>query len=122
MRLPQRDKVARARELQLRSVTEAQWQEQVVEYAHLRGWRVAHFRAAQTAKGRHMTAVAYDGAGFPDLVLARNGKVLFAELKRETGRVSVAQQAWIDELTGVATVHVYVWRPSDWDAVEAALR
>ena len=101
----------------LRTVTEAQWQAQVVEYAQLRGWMVAHFRAGQTSKGVWMTQVAADGAGFPDLVLARNGEVLFAELKRETGKVSEAQQAWLAQLPAS-----FVWRPSDLDDVLEILR
>ena len=101
----------------LRTVTEAQWQEQVVTYAQYRGWMVAHFRPAQNQRGQWLTAVAADGAGFPDLVLARNGVALFAELKRELGTVSEAQSSWLEQLP-----HAYVWRPSDWDEVERILK
>ena len=101
----------------LRTVTEAQWQAQVVEYAQLRGWMVAHFRPGLNQRGQWLTAVAADGAGFPDLVLARDGVVLFAELKRETGKVSDAQQAWLAQLPAS-----FVWRPSDLDDVLEILR
>ena len=101
----------------LRTVTEAQWQEQVIQYAQLRGWLVAHFRAGLTQRGQWMTQVAADGAGFPDLCMARNGTVIFAELKRELGTVSPAQSSWLEQLP-----NAYVWRPSDWDEVERVLR
>lgn len=34
-------------------------------------------------------------------------------MKRQDGKVSPAQQAWIDGL-GNAGAEVYVWRPYDW--------
>jgi hypothetical protein len=103
-------------------MTEAEFQKQVIGLAHLFGWRVAHFRAVKTPTG-YRTPVAADGAGFPDLVLAKAGLIIFAELKTEKGRVSDAQKAWLKELQGAGErVLVVVWRPSDWDAIEAAIR
>lgn len=107
-------------------LTEAQWQEQVLGMARLFGWRCAHFRPALTAKG-YRTPVQADGAGFPDLVLARQrpgqyGELLFVELKSDSGRLSPRQHAWIELLDHVDGVEVYVWRPEDADEVEAVLR
>ena len=109
---------------------EAEHQKQVIELARLLGWRVAHFRPAQTSRGWR-TAVAADGAGFPDLVLVRDGFVIFAELKTDKGRLSMAQVTWIDSLGGDPLgVQVQVdpkkivatWRPKDWDIIEGTLR
>ena len=104
-------------ERRLRAITEAAWQEQVIQIAQLRGWMVAHFRPAQNSRGEWRTAVAADGAGFPDLVLARRGIVFFVELKRQTGRVTDAQASWLTELGA----NTYVWRPSDWPTVQRVL-
>lgn len=68
--------------------------------------------------------------GFPDLVLVRGGRVIFAELKAQRGRVSPAQHVWLERLhettetlaEAVAAspadngylgnlVTVHVWRP-----------
>jgi hypothetical protein len=76
-------------------VTEAELLGAVVQAARLCGWWTAHFRPARTARGWR-TPVAADGAGFPDLVLARAGELLFAELKSAGGRVSPAQRVWLD--------------------------
>lgn len=92
--------------------TEAQLQAAVIELAHLRGWKVAHFRPAQTAKGWR-TPVQGDN-GFPDLVLARRGDVLLIELKSEKGKVEPEQLAW-GEAIGITWK---VWRPSDWDLIQ----
>jgi len=97
-------------------VTEAEFQRIVIDMAHLFGWRVAHFRPARTARGWR-TPVAADGKGFPDLVLAKAGRVIFAELKTDTGRLSDDQQAWRDALPDAV-----VWRPRDLDEIEFALR
>lgn len=107
--------------------TEAQWQRTVIEYAQLRGWRVAHFRTALSQSGRWVTPVAATGAGFPDLVLVRYDQVMFVELKSQVGRLSNPQKEWIAALNGVQltsphAVTVHVWRPSDWPEVERDLR
>jgi hypothetical protein len=61
--------------------------------------------------------------GWPDIVLAGHGRAIFAELKRERGRVSTAQQGWLDALAE-AGVETYVWRPWHWHSgeIEATLR
>jgi hypothetical protein len=111
----------------VRPITEADLQQCVIDYAHLTGWWVAHFRPAQTS-GRWSAPVSADGAGFPDLVMARRGEVVIAELKSEKGRISDAQQAWLTALSSpdVANrwLRVFVWRPADWfeGRIERALR
>ncbi len=104
----------------LPSPTEEQFQEAVIKYAQLMGWRVAHFRPARTAKGWR-TAVGADGVGYPDLTMVRYPRVIFAELKTDKGRISKAQAAWLDDLGG-AGQEVYVWRPRDWAMIERMLK
>jgi hypothetical protein len=95
------------------------WEGTVIDLARLLKWRVAHFRPARTAKGWR-TPVQADGAGFPDLVLVRD-RVIYAELKSETGRLSTDQEAWRDAILGAGGLW-YCWRPSDWPEVVAVLR
>lgn len=92
----------------------------VIDVAHLAGWRVAHFRAGRTADGWR-TPVAADGAGWPDLVLVRPPRLIFAELKSATGKLSGRQQVWLDTLRLLPQAEVFVWRPSDWDALVETL-
>jgi hypothetical protein len=101
------------------SISEKAWQATVLDAARRMGWRVAHFRTARTMSGGWSTPVHADGAGFPDLCLVRE-RVIFAELKAENGRLSQAQADWLGAL-GSAGADVHVWRPSDWDIVEATL-
>lgn len=96
-------------------MSEAEWQQQVIDLAHLHGWRIAHFRPAQNARGDWRTPVAADGKGFPDLVLTRD-RLLFAELKTDAGRLTVEQRHWLDALQR-AGAEVAVWRPRDFDRV-----
>lgn len=53
-------------------------------------------------------------SGFPDLVLVhpRQGRILFRELKRMTGRVSADQKTFLDALQAVGQ-DAGVWRPDD---------
>jgi hypothetical protein len=101
-------------------MTEAEFQRSVIELAHRFGYKVAHFRPAQTKSGHWVTPVQADGAGFPDLVLVRD-RVIFAELKSETGQISLHQAVWEDALRN-AGAEYYCWKPSDWDEIEANLR
>ena len=95
--------------------TEDQFQRAVIEYAQLLGYRVAHFRPGVTFKGWR-TAVSADGAGFPDLVIAGHGRLIFAELKSASGKVSAEQQEWIEELRRCGQRAV-VWRPACWESI-----
>jgi hypothetical protein len=49
--------------------------------------------------------------GYPDLTMAGR-KLLFRELKTETGRVRPEQAGWLDRLTA-AGADADVWRPGD---------
>lgn len=109
------------------SMSESAFQSQVIALAKMRGWRVHHSRPVRVQRGngsvRYQTPIQGD-AGFPDLVLARAGRVVFAELKAKAGKLSPDQSAWIGALTGAdewGAHAVYVWRPSDWDEVMEVL-
>jgi hypothetical protein len=102
------------------NLREAQWQQRVLDLAKLCGWRVAHFRPGRTSTGWR-TAVEADGAGFPDLTMVREGRLLFVELKSERGRVTPEQRVWLAALSAVPGVETYLWRPSDWPAVHRVL-
>jgi hypothetical protein len=98
------------------ALTEADLQRRVLDLARLRGWRVAHVRPARTAHGWR---TPYEGdSGLPDLILARRGVVLLAELKSTTGRPTADQLAWLDAVGD----HGRLWRPDDWPTITETLR
>lgn len=94
------------------TMSENDLQEAVIEAAHALGYICAHFRPARTEKGWR-TAVSADGKGFPDLVAAGRGRVIFAELKGRRGALSPDQQKWRDQLLA-SNVEWHMWRPADW--------
>lgn len=98
---------------------EAAFQYQVIDVAHLYGWRVAHFRPAQDSHGRWRTAVQGDGKGFPDLLLVRE-RVIAAELKSDDGTLSVDQMLWLSAFEA-AGIETHVWRPADLPNLPAVL-
>lgn len=83
---------------------EREFQAVVVEVAQLHGFELAY----------HTHDSRRSAPGFPDLVLvsSRHGRVLFRELKTDTGRVSKDQVKW---LTGLVAggADAGVWRPAD---------
>lgn len=101
--------------------TEAGFTRAVLALAKLHGWRSAHFRPAMTRAGKWVTPVQGDGAGFPDLVLVRGTRLIFAELKSAKGTVAPEQTEWLLRLGG-AGVECYVWRPKDWASLSEILK
>ena len=91
-------------------VTERQFQAAIIDLARWTGWRWYHTHDSRRSV-----------AGFPDLTLVRDTRLMFAELKAERGKVSGDQQAWIDALRA-AGADVRVWRPGDWNEIEQTLR
>ena len=97
-------------ERQARAMTEGELVKHVMEYARRCGWLRVHILPARVKGGRMMTPYQGD-SGMPDMVLARGGRTLLVELKRQTndeGRISESQQHWLEESGG------YCWRPMDW--------
>jgi hypothetical protein len=103
-------------------MTETEFLRQVLELATLLGWSGAHFRPALTTRGWRTPVQGPLGAGFPDLVLVhvRRRRVLFVELKSDTGKVSADQAAVLAALEE-AGAETRLWRPRDWDALQADL-
>jgi VRR-NUC domain-containing protein len=85
----------------------------VIDACRVMKLRVAHFRPVQDVNGRWRTAVAGDGAGFPDLVIVGPGGLLVRELKSSTGVVEDEQRVWLDMLAA-AGADVKVWTDADW--------
>lgn len=107
---------------------EADFQAVVVDYARLRGWMTYHTHDSRRS-----------AAGFPDLVMVRDGQLVFAELKSEKGKTTPEQDAWLMALDAVMVgavqrhhdnvecdctypVRSFIWRPSDWSSIEKELK
>ena len=93
-------------------MTESELRKIVVDHAIANGWLVFSLPIAKTRRP------VKNAVGYPDLTLARHGRVLWFELKGETGIVSHAQDEWFREL-GEAC---YLIRPGDMATVEYLLR
>jgi hypothetical protein len=118
--------------------TEAELLDATIDLATHCGWAIHHDRPARRAGTGWATAIQ-GHAGFPDLVLARRGVVLFRELKGyqasgRLGRLSSEQRDWAQQLGwtpeardavmqftghGLANPRFAwlfdVWTPDDWD-------
>lgn len=95
----------------LGQISERDFQGMVVAFAALSGWTFSF----------HQLDSRGSNAGFPDLILMRPPELLVVELKAEKGRVTEAQSAWIEAFAACG-VEARVFRPSDWDEIEARLR
>jgi len=102
-------------------MTEAEFQQRVIDAANLYGWRSCHTRKATVRAGRIATPTSVPG--WPDLVLWRPklGGLLFVELKTDKGRLSPAQAEVLESLSSAGAVTA-VWRPSHWHRITETLK
>ena len=90
-------------------ITEKQFQARVVHLAKTLGWMVYHTYDSRKSE-----------PGFPDLVLSRD-RVLFRELKTDTGKLTTAQKAWASTLQRSGADYA-LWRPAMIDRIAKELR
>lgn len=102
-------------------VSEAAFQQAVIEAASLNGWRHVHTRKAIVRRGRVATPTSIPG--WPDLVLwnPSRGGVMFVELKRVGEKPSEAQREVLASLAAAGAV-TDVWTPDQWDRITAMLQ
>lgn len=99
------------------AITEKDFQGQIKDLAKLFGWLYYH-----TWRSIHSPA------GFPDCVMIRGGRLIFAELKSEKGKLSEKQEEWItamrlgQKFATMPNWEVYVWRPSQIEEIIEILR
>jgi hypothetical protein len=106
-------------------MTEAALMAAVTELARAQGWLVYHpWRSVKSE------------TGFPDLVMVRPPRVVFAEMKTEKGRLRKGswnkggtrylpgQDEWLATFGECPGVEVFLWRPADWlsGVIERILR
>jgi hypothetical protein len=106
-------------------ITEDEFQTQVISLAHMLGWKIAHFRGVRTQRKDgsvfYQTPVQADGKGFPDLVMVKGKRVIYAELKSMTGKLSQEQKEWLDLLVTDKKREVYCWRPNELEQIQEIL-
>lgn len=100
-----------ARKALAAEMTEAEFQGWLVTTARILGWRAFHPYDSRRSE-----------AGFPDTTLVRGGRLIFAELKTMKGKVTGAQQEWLDAFGEVPGVEVFVWRPDALDEILEVLQ
>ena len=97
-----------------RSASEADFQSQLRSVALARGWLYYH-----TYNSRR------SDPGFPDAVLVRDDRLIFAELKsikHRRQKPTARQQIWLDALRLIPGIEVYLWYTDDIDQIEEVLR
>lgn len=96
----------------VRKRPEEDYQSTIIADAKLHGWTAYHTRDSRGS-----------APDFPDLMLARRGRLIGAEVKADTYTTTDGQYAWLAELER-AGVESVVWRPDDapnrerWHVVE----
>lgn len=92
------------------TLTEADYQAQIIEFAELCGWRVYHTHDSRRSH-----------PGWPDLALVRGKELVFLEVKGAKGRLTREQGEWISVLKDVERVGAWAVWPEDWAKVEGTL-
>jgi Holliday junction resolvase len=100
----------------LRAITEREWQKTVTELLTQYGWAWWHGADNRPVNGR----IQNIRPGLPDLIAVRGARVIFIELKRETGKPTPEQVDALIKLDEAA--EAYLWRPSDFETALATLK
>ena len=90
-------------------VNERDFTTQIRDLARLLGWARYHTWLSQ-----------HSPAGFPDEILVRPPRIVFAELKTDTGKPTPMQTEWLDQLAA-CHLEVFLWRPHMIDEIAAYL-
>ena len=90
---------------------EEELQEEVRKLSALLGFKYYHTYSSRNSE-----------SGFPDVVLVKPPRVIFAELKSERGTVTPKQQEWLTALSACGGVEVYLWRPQDMEEIGDVMR
>ena len=88
---------------------ESDFQAQVVDLAKMLGWAVWWTKWS-----------LHSPKGMPDLMMARGGRLVLAELK-VNAPLSAAQRESLWILAGTAA-EVFCWKPNCWPQIERVLR
>ena len=121
------------------ALTEEQFLRQVLDLLAMNDWLWHHdsssARLIQRRSGR-LVRIANARAGFPDICAARirDGRLLFAELKRDVGvqgglshrDLSIEQAQWANALTRNmarfdSSIEYHLWRPTDLATIAKVL-
>jgi len=94
---------------------EKQFQSTVLQLAKLCGWEAYHTYDSRRSQ-----------PGFPDLVLAKPKVLLFAELKVDSNKLTLAQRKWATLLGDlqneqVNPVYYRLWMPEHQEEIEKIL-
>lgn len=93
-----------------------------MQWARMLNWRCFYipdwfYRLAMSSMKRMRRGDRdWPDKGFPDLVLVKPPRIIFAELKAPNGRISPEQAQWHDALRACG-LNVYVWKPADMDDI-----
>ena len=100
---------AKAMEPPEEGVKEVTFQKQVVKLAVVLGWKREFIYHTHDSRR--------SGKGFPDLVMLREPRIVYIELKRDKNSYpSKEQKSWIAELEKCGQ-EVYLWRPKHWKTI-----
>lgn len=92
-------------------LSEKTWLQQVRTYARQHGWLTYHSLNSQGSE-----------PGWVDLVLLKPPVLHLAELKIQGGKLTPAQQRWLEGLQAVEHVSTHLWYPEDLPTILAVLR
>ncbi len=98
--------------IKLKPISEDEFTDQVIAVFQLHKWKVVHFDRARKKNGSWRTPIRGD-PGSPDILAARCGKVIHAELKVGRNKPTKDQEQWLHHLGDGA----YLWYPCDWETI-----
>jgi Holliday junction resolvase len=101
---------------------EAEWMVTIGDALDLTGWAWIHHRPARRKGGKWTTPTQGNSSkGFPDIVAVRSPRVLWIEVKTNTGRTTPEQKQWVESLRSSGQEAHVLHFPRDWHRFDALI-
>lgn len=98
--------------IDLKSISERDFQRALWAYAEDRGWKCHYmYKSAQRLQNGKYRGLGTPG--WPDVIAVRGESMLAIECKAERGRATAEQKKWLDTLKNVPGVETFIWKPRD---------
>lgn len=91
--------------------SENDWLNLIVDLAQRYGYVVHHQRPARVGTDGKWRDAIVGTSGFPDLVMAKDGRLIIWELKLKGNTLTPHQQRWGDELSAADAEYDVIWLP-----------
>jgi len=105
----------------MKGISETAFSTQVEDLFDRFGWKWMHIKPSIMQSGRWASSMNEGGKGWLDYIALRPPRVVVAELKDASTKMTPEQEEWF-RLWGECGIEVYLWRPKHIEEIAEILQ